>query len=156
VVKAAPLAALPAVAPELDRRREENNYRERWTTRYLCCLLHLFWYLVGSDQVSSAELVLSGFDSDWVNKTVTMWDLRVESESVIWDFATDVGYCNNTDTLNILSWLHSFFLSRVSHKGDFYLERFLMRQHCTKQLILISYSYYIVCCVIWSEIMLFG
>jgi hypothetical protein len=29
VVKAAPLAALPAVAPELDRRREENNYRER-------------------------------------------------------------------------------------------------------------------------------
>ena len=30
-----------------------------------------------------------------------------------------------------LSWLHSFFLSRVSHKGEFYLERFLMRQHCT-------------------------
>ena len=27
--------------------------------------------------------------------------------------------------------LHSSFLSRVSHKGEFYLERFLMRQHCT-------------------------
>ena len=27
--------------------------------------------------------------------------------------------------------LHSFSLSRVSHKGEFYLERFLMRQHCT-------------------------
>ena len=27
--------------------------------------------------------------------------------------------------------LHSFFLSRISHKGEFYLERFLMRQHCT-------------------------
>ena len=25
--------------------------------------------------------------------------------------------------------LHSFSLSRVSHKGEFYLERFLMRQH---------------------------
>ena len=24
-----------------------------------------------------------------------------------------------------------FFLSRVSHKGEFYLEMFLMRQHCT-------------------------
>ena len=27
--------------------------------------------------------------------------------------------------------LYSFSLSRVSHKGEFYLERFLMRQHCT-------------------------
>jgi len=27
--------------------------------------------------------------------------------------------------------LHCFSLSRVSHKGEFYLERFLMRQHCT-------------------------
>ena len=27
--------------------------------------------------------------------------------------------------------LHSFSLSSVSHKGEFYLERFLMRQHCT-------------------------
>ena len=26
--------------------------------------------------------------------------------------------------------LHSFFLSKISHKGEFYLERFLMRQHC--------------------------
>ena len=26
--------------------------------------------------------------------------------------------------------LHSFSLSRVSYKGEFYLERFLMRQHC--------------------------
>ena len=26
--------------------------------------------------------------------------------------------------------LHSFFFCRVSHKGEFYLERFLMRQHC--------------------------
>jgi hypothetical protein len=26
-----------------------------------------------------------------------------------------------------MSWLHFFFLSRVSHKGEFYLERFLMR-----------------------------
>ena len=34
-------------------------------------------------------------------------------------------------------WLHSFFFSRVSHKSEFYLERFLMRQHCTKQLILV-------------------
>jgi hypothetical protein len=25
-----------------------------------------------------------------------------------------------------------FFLSRVSQKGEFYLERFLMKQHCTK------------------------
>ena len=33
--------------------------------------------------------------------------------------------------IKTLSWLHSFFLSRVSHKGEFYLERFLMRQHCT-------------------------
>ena len=27
--------------------------------------------------------------------------------------------------------LHSFFLFRVSHKDEFYLERFLMMQHCT-------------------------
>ena len=27
--------------------------------------------------------------------------------------------------------LHFFSLSRVSHKGEFYLERFLVRQHCT-------------------------
>jgi hypothetical protein len=33
-----------------------------------------------------------------------------------------------------MSWLHFFFLSRVSHKGEFYLEMFLMRQYCTKQL----------------------
>ena len=37
--------------------------------------------------------------------------------------------------------LHSFSLSRVSYKGEFYLERFLMRQHCTNSsviLILVS------------------
>ena len=33
--------------------------------------------------------------------------------------------------------LHSFFLSRVSHKGKFYLERFLMRQHCTNSSVIL-------------------
>jgi hypothetical protein len=33
------------------------------------------------------------------------------------------------DLIIIRAVLHSFFLFRVSHKGEFYLERFLMRQH---------------------------
>ena len=33
------------------------------------------------------------------------------------------------------AWLYSFSLSRVSHKGEFYLERFLMRQPLHKLLI---------------------
>jgi len=37
-----------------------------------------------------------------------------------------------------LAVMHSFSLSRVSHRGEFYLERFLMRQHCT-QLIYLNY-----------------
>jgi hypothetical protein len=43
-----------------------------------------------------------------------------------------------------LSWLHSFFLSRVLHNGEFYLERFLMMQHCTKQLIYYIFLYFFV------------
>jgi len=34
--------------------------------------------------------------------------------------------------------LHSFSLSRVSHKGEFYLERFLIRQHCTNSSFILS------------------
>jgi len=30
--------------------------------------------------------------------------------------------------IKLRGWLHSFSLSRVSHKGEFYLDRFLMRQ----------------------------
>jgi len=38
--------------------------------------------------------------------------------------------------MNIIgAWLYSFSLSRVSHKGEFYLERFLMRQPLHKLLI---------------------
>jgi len=33
--------------------------------------------------------------------------------------------------------LHSFSLSSVSHKGEFYLERFLMRQHCTNSSVIL-------------------
>ena len=33
--------------------------------------------------------------------------------------------------------LHSFFLSRVSYKGEFYLERFLIRQDCTNSSVII-------------------
>jgi hypothetical protein len=36
------------------------------------------------------------------------------------------------DLIIIRVMLHSFFLSRVSHKGEFYLERFLIRQHRTQ------------------------
>ena len=34
--------------------------------------------------------------------------------------------------------LHCFYLSRVSYKGEFYLERFLMRQHCTNNSFILS------------------
>ena len=33
--------------------------------------------------------------------------------------------------------LHSFFLSRVSHTDEFYLERFLMWQHCTNNTVIL-------------------
>jgi hypothetical protein len=33
--------------------------------------------------------------------------------------------------MNFEGLLYSFSLSRVSHKGEFHLDRFLMRQHCT-------------------------
>ena len=33
--------------------------------------------------------------------------------------------------------LHSFSLSSVSHKGEFYLERFLMRHHCTNSSVIL-------------------
>ena len=33
--------------------------------------------------------------------------------------------------------LHSFSLSRVSHKGEFCLEIFLMRQHCTNSSVIL-------------------
>ena len=33
--------------------------------------------------------------------------------------------------------LHSFSLSRVSHKGEFYLEIFLMRQHYTNNSVIL-------------------
>ena len=33
--------------------------------------------------------------------------------------------------------LHSFILSRVSHKSEFYLEMFLMRQHCTNSSVIL-------------------
>ena len=35
--------------------------------------------------------------------------------------------------------LHSFSLSKVSHKDEFYLERFLMRQHCTNNSFILSH-----------------
>ena len=42
---------------------------------------------------------------------------------MLWTFG-----CGCNEQLNLWSWLHSFSLSRVSHKGEFYLDRFLMRQ----------------------------
>ena len=35
--------------------------------------------------------------------------------------------------------LYSFSLSRVSYKGEFLLERFLMRQHCTNNSFILSH-----------------
>ena len=48
--------------------------------------------------------------------------------------------------------LHSFFLSRVSHNGEFYLERFLTRQHCTNSLFILSplVPFVLLDLVIWS------
>ena len=34
--------------------------------------------------------------------------------------------------------LHSFSLSKVSHKGESYLEKFLMMQHCTNSSFILS------------------
>ena len=33
--------------------------------------------------------------------------------------------------------LYSFSLYRISHKGEFYLERFLMNQHCTNSSVIL-------------------
>ena len=48
--------------------------------------------------------------------------------------------------------LHSFSLSRVSHKGKFYLERFLIRQHCTNSSFILSplVPFVLLDLVIWS------
>ena len=48
--------------------------------------------------------------------------------------------------------LHSFSLSRVSHKGEFYLERFLMRQHYTNSSFIFSplVPFVLLDLVIWS------
>ena len=48
--------------------------------------------------------------------------------------------------------LHSFSLSRVSHKGEFYLERFLMRQHCINSSFILSplVPFVLLDLVIWS------
>ena len=43
----------------------------------------------------------------------------------------------NFELIIIRAVLHSFFLSRVSHNGEFYLERFLMRQHCTNSSVIL-------------------
>jgi hypothetical protein len=59
-------------------------------------------------------------------------------------FVTDL----NTNLYDlIMSWIHSFFLSRVSHRDEIYLERSLMRQHCTKQLI-----YHILACLLCVDL----
>jgi hypothetical protein len=51
-----------------------------------------------------------------------------------WNWEWHLYLCDylNFELIIIRAVLHSFFLSRVSHKGEFYLERFLMRQHCTQ------------------------
>jgi len=48
--------------------------------------------------------------------------------------------------------LHSFSLSRVSHKGEFYLKRFLTRQHCTNSSFILSplVPFVLLDLVIWS------
>ena len=48
--------------------------------------------------------------------------------------------------------MHSFSLSRVSHKGEFYLERFLMIQHCTNSSFFLSplMPFVLLDLVIWS------
>ena len=47
--------------------------------------------------------------------------------------------------------LHSFSLSKVSHKDEFYLERFLMRQHFTN-----SHLTYLLWCLLFCWIWSFG
>ena len=79
------------------------------------------------------------------------WDLTPECvwsvtmKGCVWLWKT----CLSFEQWLIKSWLHSFFLSSVSHKGEFYLERFLMRQHYTKQLILVIS----VVCRLWTLIL---
>ena len=80
--------------------------------------MNLVVLLVLSERVSALE-------------SVCVWSVTVKGWVWLWKT------CLSFEQWLIKSWLHSFFLSRVSHKGEFYLERFLMRQHCTKQLILV-------------------
>ena len=72
-----------------------------------------------------------------------VWSVTVKG--CVWLWKT----CLSFEQWLIKSWLYSFFLFRISHKGEFYLERFLMRQHCTKQLILVIS----IVCRLWTLIL---
>ena len=91
----------------------------RWRWTCWCCS----WYLVrywGWDLPPVCVCVIC----DCERVCVTQW---------LWKT------CLSFKQWSIKRWLHSFFLYRVSHKVEFYLERFLMRQHCTKQLVLVIF-----------------
>ena len=62
------------------------------------------------------------------------WELEIERRDERWELRWNWEWhlYLNFELIIIRTVLHSFFLSRVSHKGEFYLERFLMRQHCTQ------------------------
>jgi hypothetical protein len=50
--------------------------------------------------------------------------------------------------MNYGAWLHSFSLSRVSHKGEFYLDRFLMRQPLHKL------PFFVICCLVFDLVLI--
>jgi hypothetical protein len=83
-------------------------------------LLHLDLLVLESWELSECECNL--WTESW-----ELWGLRDES----WDLFVML-WTFEQFSLIIRAVLHSFSLSGVSHKGEFYPERFLMRQHCTQ------------------------